>query len=295
VSNAGDVNNDGYENIIIGAPGTDEAYVYYHNLTYANSNTDTKGFTVNFSNAQSAFDGGVYANLSEENTSSGGGGGGVVDSVEKYTLSFGTSDTSVSANIQNSQDTSKCVPFVTAARGTTNDYWSMAVAEITFAASPDRIVATRDASGDVLNLNVTVVEFNSTKVKVQSGTFNINSASSDTDTISTAVTVANTGLVFYWQSSDSGDDYDDNSVRGQITSTTQVTFTRATSVASRVSGTWWVFEALDSDFSTQFATITLSGTETSDTATISSVSTDKTFLIASHTSNNCFTYIKYSR
>jgi hypothetical protein len=75
VSNAGDVNNDGTNDIIVGAPYNDDAgenagkaYVYYFGTTYAyvNSNSTTYGVIKDFNNSKSASDSGAYAVLKEE-------------------------------------------------------------------------------------------------------------------------------------------------------------------------------------------------------------------------------------
>ena len=74
VSNADDVNNDGKDDVIIGAPFNDEsgtdsgkAYIFYFAdvYSYVNSNITTKGVIVNFNNAKSASDSGAYATLYE--------------------------------------------------------------------------------------------------------------------------------------------------------------------------------------------------------------------------------------
>jgi tetratricopeptide (TPR) repeat protein len=74
VSNAGDVDNDGKDDVIIGAPYNDdsgtsagEAYIYFggDQYVYVDSNTVTKGYMTDFNNAKSASDGGAYATLKE--------------------------------------------------------------------------------------------------------------------------------------------------------------------------------------------------------------------------------------
>ncbi|UCG68257.1 MAG: FG-GAP repeat protein, partial [Thermoplasmata archaeon] len=75
ISNAGDVDNDGKDDVIIGAPFNDEngtsagkAYIFYFSdvYNYVSSNVTTKGFITDFEDAQSAMDSGAYAILREE-------------------------------------------------------------------------------------------------------------------------------------------------------------------------------------------------------------------------------------
>jgi len=78
VSYAGDVDNDGKDEVIIGAPYNDdsgtnagEAYIYYggDQYVYVDSKTETYGYTSNFNNAKSASDSGAYSTLTEESVS----------------------------------------------------------------------------------------------------------------------------------------------------------------------------------------------------------------------------------
>jgi hypothetical protein len=75
VSNAGDVDNNGKDDCIVGAPynddaGTDagKAYVYYfsESYAYADTNSVTYGMITNFTDMKSASDSGAYAILKEE-------------------------------------------------------------------------------------------------------------------------------------------------------------------------------------------------------------------------------------
>jgi hypothetical protein len=80
VSNAGNVDNDNYDDVIIGAPYNDDggsnagrAYIYsYENTAYVSSNTATYGYIQSFGNAQSDSDSGAYAVLSEDDVANGG-------------------------------------------------------------------------------------------------------------------------------------------------------------------------------------------------------------------------------
>jgi hypothetical protein len=80
VSTAGDVDNDGKDDVIIGAPYNDdsgtnagEAYIFFSGdqTVYVDSNTVTNGYMTNFNNAKSASDSGAYAVLKEVYVSGG--------------------------------------------------------------------------------------------------------------------------------------------------------------------------------------------------------------------------------
>jgi hypothetical protein len=75
ISNAGDVDNDGKDDVIIGAPFNDEigtnsgkAYIFYFRdvYNYVSSNVTTMGFITDFADAKSATDSGAYATLKEK-------------------------------------------------------------------------------------------------------------------------------------------------------------------------------------------------------------------------------------
>ncbi|NIN95598.1 MAG: hypothetical protein GTO49_11595, partial [Anaerolineae bacterium] len=94
------------------------------------------------------------------------------------------------------QDISNTVPFLSksiSGIGST-DYWQHFAVEATFTSTPtDRVVLTRNGATGNLTVYVTVVEFNPSIIKVQSGTFSLTSGSTS-PSIPEAVTLAKTAL-----------------------------------------------------------------------------------------------------
>ena len=160
-----------------------------------------------------------------------------------------------------------------------SDFWNRFAVEATFTDTPTkRVVLTRNNPTGNLTVYVTVVEFNPSIIKVQTGTFSL--TTSTTPVIPEAVVLAKTALLFYYQSTDGTDDHNDNRVRGRITSTTQLTFNVDGTTGTK-SGTWWVLESLDTTWDVQTADLTFASSATSATGTITSVDVAKSFLITS--------------
>ena len=187
------------------------------------------------------------------------------------------------------QTSTNAVPFVTMnlgeAASTTADYWNKYVADVYF--NTTGIIINRSSStATTMALRINVVQFNSNSVKVQSGVFSINSASVKNAyaVIPTPVNLSATALVFYYNSSDTTDDWVANSIRGYFVNTTYINLTMASTAVSGVkTGHWYAFESLDGGFTVQNTTVDLTDTGITRLATINSVNTAKTFLIASYT------------
>lgn len=111
---------------------------------------------------------------------------------------------------------------------------------------------------------------------IQTGTVNIaaNNASV-TDTI-TAVTKNKSFLVFQYESANTTDNPQNNFVRGAITNSTTLTFTRANNPAQAVTIRWWVVEfSASSSASVQHGSRTLAGA--TDNVTVTAVTLANAF------------------
>lgn len=205
-----------------------------------------------------------------------------VKSVERFSITLAAGTASNSASLTKSQVTANCVPFITH-RVTTIaspvDDFSETCVDAYFSGSTV-VVETSEGTTRALVVEVTVVEFDSSRVTVQQGTYQMSASASATASI-TAVTLANTFLVHAWQLSGNPATHQHAGVRGRFTSTTQLTFDRSGTTGT-VDGHWYVIESDSGDFTVEEFTITLTAA-TSGTATISAVTMAKTFLVGSHT------------
>ena len=196
----------------------------------------------------------------------------------EITLSEGTA--TASANLSSSQTTANCVPFVTMyfTAGASADAFDRKEADIYFESGP-KVTATRENTNGQINLGIYVVEFNPTYVSVQQGTFSM-AGTSDTAAI-TPVDQSKAAMVHYYQFISGNDKFDETAVAGWFSSNSQLTFQRDTSFET-ISGHYYVFEALNSEFSVQAKTFSILANGTSATTSLTSVAMDKTFLIASY-------------
>jgi hypothetical protein len=207
-----------------------------------------------------------------------------VRSVEYVPITL-TSSTAVSVDLTKDQNILNCVPFVTGQFAGLTDFDTI-LADVYFTAgSPNKVTAQKTGSGTV-NLGVFVVEFDSSMVRVQSGTIASFTGLSGTTNIPTAVNQSRAALVFYYKSADSSSDWGYNMVEGWFLDNDTLSWNRDLNPSASISGHYYVFEALNSEFSVQSGTLTIpSGGTTATPLNISSVAMNKTFLIASHRTN----------
>lgn len=211
-------------------------------------------------------------------------------SVERHTISI------TDGNLTNStavSETTNCVPFVT--RRVTSEGTSGRVDDYQVHAyfSGSTVVVQRDVNNGDITCEVTVVEFDSARVTVQSSTYQINSGTASGDFTITEVVAANSFAVVNGYSESSSGFWSDHLLRHRITESVpstsgydQVTIDRGSS-GGTMNGTWYVIEADSSDFSVQTADITIgAGAVASDDTLGSSISNlGKTFLIGGFTAD----------
>jgi hypothetical protein len=203
-------------------------------------------------------------------------------SVQKYYISLGSGVTSGFVPFTGGQNGLYAVPFVTMRVSASTDLWRYFLPDIYFNAT-GVIVERNLGTGSVMDVIVNVVEFDPNIVRVQSGTFSLVSGST-APSLSSNIDLSRSAMVFYYTSTDTTDDYIDNSIMGNISSINTLNFSTS-AVTGTKSGHWYVFESLDGGFSVQRAMLTFALTSTSASDTVSFVDTSKTFLIASYTTD----------
>jgi hypothetical protein len=206
-----------------------------------------------------------------------------VKSVERLQILLAAGTASNSASLTKSQTVANCVPFATKHITTIAspvDNWSQQAVDISFSGSTV-VAATNDGSTRAITVEVTVVEFDPALVDVQQGTFTMTASASDAPTLGTTLgAVTATAMVHYWQNTGAPAVSEPAMVRGVITNTTTVTFTRGASTGN-CTGHYYTFEALSSQFVVDQVNIALTGAA-SNTGTIGAVTMAKTFLIGSY-------------
>jgi hypothetical protein len=200
-------------------------------------------------------------------------------SVQKYFISLSAGVTSGFAPFTGGQTNFNVVPFVTMRISSTAPNWNYFLPDVYFN-STGIIVNRTGGTGTVIDIIVTVVQFDPNSVKVQSGTFSLVSGS-NTSNISSAVDLSRSALIFYYTSNASNTIYNSNSVMGNISAVNKLNFTVASAVGTK-SGHWYVFESLDGGFSVQHTDLNFASNTVSTTGSISFITTSKTFLIASY-------------
>ena len=212
----------------------------------------------------------------------------LVKSVEYIEVSFAGTDLLKSINLTKNQDYRNCVPFVTS--HSTGTYFDSKLIDTYFSGTYLAGIINFDRStqrANTVTVRCYVVEFDPTEVKVQQGTFNIDSPTT-THTVTLPTTLANidrAGMVFAWKANDTTLGYNTMVVRGRVVSTTSIDFYRATSTAY-CNGHWFLFEDLKTNFRVThrnnfFSTI-------SDTLTIDNgrcIDLLRSFVIGSYATN----------
>jgi hypothetical protein len=215
---------------------------------------------------------------------------GVVESVETFVASITDGNHSEASpwtdTLGETQDIDFCVPFVTKRFISGTDYECRQGQMDVWFTPADTLNVGRDETTNDYEVEVSVVEFNSTLCNVYSGVFQLTSGDGsdleDVVGIGATVDLSKSFLVFHsLQNSGAVVDYNSHLIRGQISSTTQVTFNRAVE-AGTADGHWYVVECIGTDFVVDTVDVSLSGAQTSNTGSVS-VDADTTMLIGSWT------------
>ena len=206
-----------------------------------------------------------------------------VTSVKKYqlTLGVGTAQASIDLDDQTEAD---CIPFFSyrcttgIGSGTALDQMCL---DVYFNAG--QVVAeTGSGSTRALAVEVSVVEFDQSKVEVQQGTWSIAASnSSKSETLGSSVTEANTFMVFSYTLDAATTGFSDAAFMGQRSST-QATFSRLGSSGPAASGHYFTAEALSSEFDVVQYTTGVSTATTKNVTTDPDWNSDETAAFSSY-------------
>lgn len=224
----------------------------------------------------------LYDNLTvnEKYVSEGGDGSGLVTSVEHVEITLGSGVTSNYATLSKGQDISNCVPFATVKLNTYGDDWDENMVDLYFVSSPDtRVVAERGEGGGTVVVSVYVVEFDSTRIKVQSDSFS--TSNSYIDKSITSVNTSKAVTLAYWKITGNDDDWDCAMVTTDFVGSNTVRMERDRATGT-ITGHYYVFEAVNSEFSVQKGEMSMSSSDDFVTVSINSVDMSKSFTIASY-------------
>lgn len=202
-----------------------------------------------------------------------------VDSVEIVAVALGGTDLTAATNLTGGQTLANCVPFATLKTNIGSSNWHKRMGDVALAASPDRVVVTRETASGNMDVSAGVVEFGS-GVTIQSGTFTIPASSTTTTEAITAVVLANTFVVIFMEANDRR--VDRSMSRVYFSSTTELTFVRGLGqVGDITTGHWFVVEAdSDTEFAVQSWSIDMTSS-TSNTATLTAVTMASIMLMCS--------------
>lgn len=204
---------------------------------------------------------------------------GMILSVEEASITL-PSNSAVSYNLTKGQNTANCVPFATmyASVGTANggDLYP----DIYFESGP-KVTAQRSATAGTLYLKIYVVEFNPSAVKVQQGTFAFDSSNYSTSAPKApALQVNRSAALAYYKMVAGENRWISSEIMVYSVDDATINFYHNTLWA--LSGHWYVFEALNDEFTVQsYGTGDFSPSWPED-ITITEVDMSRTMLLANY-------------
>ncbi len=209
-----------------------------------------------------------------------------VKSVERLTITLAADTASNNASMTKGQTAANCVPLMTH-RVTTPavqpDRWDQLSIDISISGSTVT-AATNSGANRALQVEVTIIEFHSSAVTVQSGVFSMTGAEATDSVGITAVDLAKSAAICYWETGTTTEVQDPAFVRCRFSDDSNLAFDRATANGT-IDGHWFVFEANGTEFAVDQKDITLDAVA-SNTASITAVTTASTFLLTTFTADS---------
>lgn len=200
-----------------------------------------------------------------------------VKSVEYLEITL-TGSAAVSANLGKGQAIADCVPFYTVnCNASVGNQIADRYVEVFFESGPNRVTAQRDGANGTVIVGVFVVEFDTSIVTVQQGTWTMSSTNNTTETI-TAVTQTKAFILIAYRDTSTFGDWARAEIKVQFDSDTVLGFDKVTA-GGVVTGRYYVVSTAGTDFSVQHITISPASADETATASITSVTLAETFVI----------------
>lgn len=201
-------------------------------------------------------------------------------SIQHFDISLADTETTETVNIS-AGDTLKCTPLVTHRVGNTDESDVAAdYLDVDFLTGPNRVRVTRGVGDGPMTIHLVVIEWDTTEVAIQTGTFSIADGDTDDDVPISAVTLAKTWMVMPFQRDTAAVALINTLTRGMITTTTNIHFERGGGGGGgQIDGHWWTIEDTNGGLWDVQRIVAGVATTTSDDFTISTVVMAKTFLV----------------
>lgn len=213
-----------------------------------------------------------------------------VESVQLVEYTLDGTALSGTATLSGTPDLNNCVPFMTAHGG--SDYCDSHMLDIYFENTATVVFKRAKQRSNPLTIRCYIVEFNPEEVRVQQGSFDLNSQNTDTVTLGTTLSGTDrAAMTHFWWSSNGGNGYAYHMVRGRVVDPTSVDFYRYDTGAS-CQGHWYLFEDLKNNFRVQHYTASYSsgGQTLSIKADRSAIDPLRSFIIGSYATSSYDTY-----
>jgi len=207
----------------------------------------------------------------------------MIVSVERIQLTL-TSAASDNQPLTLGQTIANCVPFYSVKGVTGESFADINIndfVEVTFSGSS--VYATRTGTVGTMVVDVYVVEFDPSFVKVQQYSLDIPSGTSNTQAITAVSATTAAFLIYTYLATDVTDDKNDGLTKVKFNSTSQVQVDRG-AAGGTIEGTLYVVEALGAgpDFSVQHYELTVGNPEYTTQVVSPSVTLALSFIMGSH-------------